>query len=798
MPKFSWTSPDGFKFSGTFDTIDDAMAAFDDARSKLPQPPPGQIIHQPGRSYVTGAPAGNDPLMVQTPTGAASYAPRGTGLSVDTTGMNPGTMSPALRDVPADPQAVESLRSAFRAQLPPGTNISDLPRLPSDAQSRDVAAAALQMRRDSPISSLLGPLAPPFQGVSQNLGDEAVSTARGLTAAATGGDFRSSYNLAQEAQRQALAQQRADYPFTSTASELAGGLTYAPGLARALPAVSAGLSPAGRAGVGAGVGAGTGGVAGFGSGSGLEDRITEGKVGGLLGGILGAATPPAAGAGSGLLNRILNQFGINRNLRDLGLDPAAGRVLRDIGIDDPAFYNQARQNIQAAGPNAMLVDAGGMFPGQLDAAAQQSPRALNVAQPAINARLRNEYDLLNQTMDRTLGGPPQGIATGTRAIREAGREEIGDLYTRARAQPIDYASEDGRQLEGLFRRIPAKAVAMANEMMQTRGEVSRQIMATELPNGFVQFERIPDVTQVDYLTRALRTMAETGEGTGVMGGRTDFSDARFQLAQEMRRTLRRAVPEYGVALDRAADDISRMQAMELGGQMLDKRMTRAQVELALDGMGQAERDAVRQGIRSRVDDLMANADWLRSQPNQEANELFKELKLLNSRQAREKMAMVLGPDAAAELGTQLGRSSVAAQLAAQMETNARTAGRLAASSRIDTAMEPGAVGAALEGRELLSPQRAIQFATGRTPQDKLAQKDVIQRQIAEVLTTPRGQDAVDALDRLRAAFDTGARNQQLSQTLGNYAAPALGITGYQRRNDLLNLFGLGDARLAGR
>ncbi len=51
--------------------------------------------------------------------------------------------------------------------------------------------------------------------------------------------------------------------------------------------------------------------------------------------------------------------------------------------------------------------------------------------------------------------------------------------------------------------------------MQLEGNQSQQILARVGDDGAVTFERLPDVRQIDYITRALRQAAESGEGQGL-------------------------------------------------------------------------------------------------------------------------------------------------------------------------------------------------------------------------------------------------------------------------------------------
>jgi hypothetical protein len=640
---------------------------------------------------------------------------------------------------------------------------------------RAEAAAALQARQNAPYST--APLAPAFQGLSAGYGDEAVSALRGLRAMLQGGSFGETYGVAQEAQRQNLAQERAEHPLRSTGGQIFGALAALPALAPALTA-GATLPLAGRMAAGAGIGAGYGAAEGFGSGSGLQGRLEGAAFGGGTGGVVGGAVPPLAVGGKALLNKILDKFTVDRSLLNQGIGrPAADAVTRALAADD-AFSGAGARNIAAAGPDAMLVDAGPSTRGALDAAAQRGGQAALVARQAVDQRGAAANLSLRDALDSTLG-IRQGTAAAAAGIRQGSQAARGAAYDAAYLAPIDYAAPLARDLETSLARVPSAAIAKANALMQLEGAQSKQIMATIGTDGTVTFERLPDVRQLDYITRALRHLAESGEDAGKLGGRTDFSRAYGNLSRDIRGTLRQLVPEYGVALDTAADPISRINATRLGAQMLSPAMARDEVALAVRGMAKPEREAVRQGIRSYVDDLMANVRAVASDPNQDAREAIAALGRLNSRAVREKLTTVLDPNDALRLAAQIGQATKAAELYAGMARNSATYGRLAVAEANKQLQEPGPIGSLMEGAPLQATKRAIQFAFARTPQDKLLREDEMNRQIAELLTGSRGVGALNTMALLNRAYLAAPRNAGRAAAIAENLGAGSGLAGYQ-------------------
>ncbi|MCZ4089323.1 hypothetical protein [Sinorhizobium psoraleae] len=159
----------------------------------------------------------------------------------------------------------------------------------------------------------------------------------------------------------------------------------------------------------------------------------------------------------------------------------------------------------------------------------------------------------------------EGIRTGTQGAR-------GDAYRIAYEQPINYADPRGQAIEQVIKtRVPQSAINEANALMRVEGASSKQILARVADDGTVTFEQLPDVQQLDYITRGLNEAAKKGEAAGAMGGQTALGRAYEGLSREIRSTLRDLVPEYGQALDVAADAIGQSKAVELGSKALSRR-----------------------------------------------------------------------------------------------------------------------------------------------------------------------------------------------------------------------------------
>lgn len=446
--------------------------------------------------------------------------------------------------------------------------------------------------------------------------------------------------------------------------------------------------------------------------------------------------------------------------------PAAEAVARALGADDAMSPEAVARLRAAAGPDAMLADAGPATASLLDTAIQRAGPGASRARMAIDQRAAQANQTVNAALDDVLGAP-QGVQATETAIRRGSAGARSDAYDAAYASPIDYAAPAGRQVEALLTRVPQGVIGLANRMMQMEGQQSAQIMAQIADDGTVTFLRMPDVRQIDYITRALNQAAKSGEGQGALGGQTDIGRIYGNLAREIRDNVRGAVPEYDRALQTAAQPIQAREALRFGEGLLSPSMTRSEASEVLEAMTGPQLESARQGVRSYIDDVLANVRAVASDPNLDAREARKALQDLSSRAAREKISMLLGdPATANRLFFQLGQASRALELRANVSTNSRTYGRLAMDEAVNSTIRDGAVNAAMRGEPINAGKRLVQNMTGRTPEGERRMADDIYEEIATLLTNANGDDVIDLLSMMSRA------TQRASQPRGMPALPA--------------------------
>lgn len=182
-----------------------------------------------------------------------------------------------------------------------------------------------------------------------------------------------------------------------------------------------------------------------------------------------------------------------------------------------------------------------------------------------------------------------------------------------------------------------------------------------------------------------------------------------------------------------------------------------------------------QGVRSQIDEVLANVRAVASDPNLDAREAQRALQNLSSRAVREKITMLMGDEAAAgRLFDQLDQASSALQLRAGVAANSRTFPRQATDQAMD-AMLDTPLWRARQGQPLETSKRLVQMILNGTKSDQLAAKDRVYRELVDVLTSSpdRGADILSALRARQAlsgrpgtAVTIPGANSLISQQLG--------------------------------
>jgi len=584
-----------------------------------------------------------------------------------------------------------------------------------------------------------------------------------------------------------------------TVAEVAGGLS-AMGPGGGPAAAAAGLTPAAAPAVapsilrtavqGGTTGAGVGAVTGFGSTDGSLENRAKGAAGGAAFGFGAGVLLPVAAAGVGRAVETVANSGVRAAIaRRLGIDPAAANFIRERTAASGALGAEGRAAMRAAGPEGMLADAGPEMANVLDYAIQKSGTAGRAVRAAIEQRVGRDGRAVNDAID-TAFGRPAGVETTRAGIRNATSAGRSSAYDAAYAQPIDYSSQGGQLVEELLQRVPGAVVNRANALMRARGETSAQILARIADDGSVTFERMPDVRQLDYITRALNEEAADGIGAGAMGGQTALGSTLQSLSSDIRNVVGNLVPEYRQALNVGAEAIRQTQAVRNGADLLRPTTTREEVAAATANLTPPERQFYAQGVRSQLDEALANVQRTVLDGDVPAREAIAALKKLSSRANREKVAMVIGDDAAAALFSRIDEAAQSFNLRASVANNSKTFARQAMDEQVKAVADPDTIVTAIgKGEPANAAKRAVQSVTGLTPAAANARQDRLLSEVARVLTMPadQGMRVAAGLNRMGGATaNNSAVARAIRARLGSLVAP-IADQGGQRMPDWLGL-----------
>jgi hypothetical protein len=584
------------------------------------------------------------------------------------------------------------------------------------------------------------------------------------------------------AEGQALAAAtEAAHPVASTAGGLTTATMALSPVLRAAPAlfgVGEGGLTAGKVAAGAGTGAALGGTDAAIRSDGDPTSIA---IGAGFGGVGGAAGP-VIGAGLGRVGEaIADRVAQGRAMQDINIpfDLAANRrvlapvqvsrpaaeILTRAGVSDGTLSGQGAANIASAGPDAMLADAGPASQNVLDTALQRGGPGAVAARQAIEQRAAQADQQVSGALDRAFG-KPQGLDSAEAAIRNNSAAARGAAYDAAYSSPIDYSAPEGQALEDMVRsRVPGGIIARANSQMRIDGDASRQILANVADDGTVTYQQLPDVRQLDYITRALRDVSQRGDGQGALGGNTSEGRSYGNLARDIRTTLRQAVPEYGNALDTAAEPIGARNALEFGSGVMSPSVSTDSAALAIRDMTQPEVRQARLGLRSTMADTLANVRRTVTDPNIDARQAMDAVKQLSSDAAQQKVAMLIARPEQEALNQALLRATRALELRASVATNSRTAARQMTNETVQRAAAPGPVGKLAMGEPVKAGKAAVQFFTRMSPTDITRREDAIYGELANVLTGPRGADATGLLNRLTQAHQARAATNSFARQI---------------------------------
>jgi len=589
----------------------------------------------------------------------------------------------------------------------------------------------------------------------------------------------------QRATQDAMDRQR---PVQSAILETAGGITGSVAMAPAAMGAISAAAPATLGGqVLAGAGAGAlaggieGGISGYGRGTGDQragNALSGAGLGAAFGGAAGAVAPAVSRGVTALAERAKG-MDVAKISEVFGIDRAAAQALKaDIDALDPVV---AQRNLATAGPDAMLADAGISTREALDAAITGGGKAATIGTDAVSQRAAAAGSKLTKTMDAVLGDP-RGVQAGARNIAHRTAPMRQRAYDKAYTFPIDYASDAGQNIEGVLRRIPSRtlneAIREANEAMQAAGVRNQQILAEIADDGSVTFREMPNVQQLDEIKKALGSVLQS-ETDPVTGRVTAAGIRARKLARDLRDAVGEAVPTYRTAVKLGGDKIAEDQAFDMGGKIFGPSVTREQVADTMEGASVEARIAAQQGIREYIDNTLARVRRGFDDPSVDTRETLSLLNALSSKDARDKLRVVLGQSKADRLFTDIDAAGKQFGTRQAIATGSATGRREARSRALDNALAPGVIGTMQQGSFPQTAKAVVQLITRETPQAQLARRQEVLAQVAQALTQKRGPAAAEALEIVQRAIQGQPVKSAEALRVGKLISTTGVLAGYQ-------------------
>ena len=617
-----------------------------------------------------------------------------------------------------------------------------------------------QTLRERPVAARVvsAARAVPFVG-------EGIDEATGYLARLTDGEEAEGNVLAGMRMLQDAMDQRR--PVESALTQAGVGITSAlPLAAAAVPSRFAGFTPGqaimrGALG-GTAAGAGEGAVSGFLAGRGdAGDRLRSASersvFGGVLGGVLGGAVPAISGGAARLsATPAVRRFAAMAE--EQGIAPETlGLLGRRIG---------AEEGVDVATPTraASLAETSPPFAGALDVGLTTDVPGAALGRQLLTSQADEAAGNVVSIMDDVLGAPTGRLSRIAGIMRDTAPERAR-LYADAYSQPVPYSDE----LRAMLRRVPDDVIARANELMQVEGVPGQQMRMVTDALGNPQIERLPNMQQLDYITRALQDRGFSEQAAPAA------QRAYRGLTQEMREELDRLIPEYAASRSAAAEAIGDREAVQAGYEIFRRQMPVEEVEDILSGFTtDGQRLNLRAGLRQYIEDRMGQALEPLSRMASEADiasrsEALTALRdLIGTSAGRQKLALVLGDDAAEDLVSRL-RGEIPALQAAQLGFNSATAGRQAFAAGERSANEQGVMAALQQGEAA----RAVGMLPGRLlGYGAESAEEVTRRALGEAAPIIARQRTPESLEALRQYITEAQRLSEipLQRTQGAMAA----------------------------
>jgi len=425
---------------------------------------------------------------------------------------------------------------------------------------------------------------------------------------------------------------------TATGEKLLGAL----GSSRLFPqaTIMQGASYLPRAVNATATGVGYGAVYGAGEGDGT-DRLTNMAVGSAVGGAFGPVIPAIQNAMTAPVNALARY--INRPQGAIaGMDKNAVRKVAETGFDDPAAAATYRARSADLGPEGMLADMGLNL--RMDAAriARNPGEGRSTIINALNARREGAQGRITQDVDAALGAPlplPQTVESLKRQASAFARPHYDQFYQT----PIP-PSQD---LVTAVQRVPASAYSKARELAAAEGYDLAQIANTG--------------RGLDYIKRGVDDLAYnakpgSNEARVYQGLARDIRNATDDVLSPGGTPQTRAQSPWAQGRRMAGEGLQVEEAAQQGQKAFSRNLSPDQMRMDMRNMTPVQTGAYNLGARDQIRQTMGNAATTMGSAGDNAAR-----RMLGADNAREKLALIAGPQNADRITRRLNAEAEFAQ-----------------------------------------------------------------------------------------------------------------------------------------
>jgi hypothetical protein len=452
------------------------------------------------------------------------------------------------------------------------------------------------------------------QGLGLGFGDEAIARVRAKMEGRP-------YEEVVKEEREAYQRFQEKNPFTALGTELVSGIVPTVGMAlipgAGTPGAVMGASRMGMAasklsqympkfmtgtmGRAAGAGATTGAVAG--AGSAVEGERGSGAMsGGTTGAVLGPAVAKTIQVGGQGVKAVKNAFKPSPGAVE---QRATNKVLEAMGRDemDPAALRAKMLADQKLGVQSTIMDAAPSLSTLGEAVVTRPGSGRKILGTGLNERLEGGREAAASRALKDIG---KGVDYTAQEDKLMGtlRSNANNLYDTAYAHG---SVDDTRILKVLeddtFKKAFKEAQAISSKearAAELRGEDPSRFKLNDIydqdkDGNLISVGKIPDVRTLDYIKRGIDALIDKGyKGEGM--GKAE-ANALKDLRKAYIGVIDENVPEYAVARAKYAGDMEVLDALRLGRtDYLSPKMLPNEAKKLVNGMSEAERDALRAGV----------------------------------------------------------------------------------------------------------------------------------------------------------------------------------------------------------